>query len=117
MGTNGHTAERLGEGLAALVTQAQDGATAERLEAIEESLRRIEQALARAQPQQGAMTVLQVAERMQVHPTTVYGWIHSGELKARQFGKEYRIKQEWLDDFMEAEERQAREAVNRLRRQ
>jgi excisionase family DNA binding protein len=47
------------------------------------------------------LTVAQVADRMQVHPETVRGWIRAGELVAIDIGNEYRISLEDFNDFLQ----------------
>jgi len=48
------------------------------------------------------MTVKEVADILRVHPTTVREWIRSGSLKAARFGgKDYRIKREDYDKFVQ----------------
>lgn len=47
------------------------------------------------------LTVAQVADRMQVHPETVRGWIRAGELVAIDIGNEYRISPEDFNDFLQ----------------
>ncbi len=47
------------------------------------------------------LTVAQVAERMQVHPETVRGWIRAGELDAIDIGNEYRIFEADFNDFLQ----------------
>ena len=47
------------------------------------------------------MTVEQIAQDLQVHPTTVREWIRSKKLKAAKFGRDYRIKREDYEKFIE----------------
>jgi excisionase family DNA binding protein len=48
------------------------------------------------------MTVKEVADTLRVHPTTVREWIRSGRLKAARFGgKDYRIKREDYEKFIQ----------------
>ena len=49
-------------------------------------------------------TLPEVAERLKVSRRTVYRWIKNGDLKAYQFGREYRITESALKDFLEAHE-------------
>ena len=53
-------------------------------------------------------TLPEVAERLKVSRRTVYRWIKNGDLKAYQFGREYRITESALKDFLEAHEVRAR---------
>jgi excisionase family DNA binding protein len=48
------------------------------------------------------LTLPEVAERLQVSRRTVYRWIKGGELNVYQFGREYRITESALKDFLEA---------------
>ena len=48
------------------------------------------------------LTLPEVAEQLKVSRRTVYRWIKSGGLKAYQFGREYRITESALKDFLEA---------------
>ncbi len=45
-------------------------------------------------------TVEQVAEYLKLTTRTIYTYIHSGKLKAVKVGREYRIKQRDLDEFL-----------------
>ena len=47
-------------------------------------------------------TLPEVAERLKVSRRTVYRWIKSGDLEAYQFGREYRITDSALKEFLEA---------------
>jgi excisionase family DNA binding protein len=49
-------------------------------------------------------TLPEVAERLKVSRRTVYRWIKNGDLKAYQFGREYRITEGALKEFLEAHE-------------
>ena len=53
-------------------------------------------------------TLPEVAERLKVSRRTVYRWIKSGELSAYQFGREYRITESALKEFLEAHQFRAR---------
>ena len=55
-------------------------------------------------------TLPEVAERLKVSRRTVYRWIKNGDLKAYQFGREYRITESALKDFLEAHEFRAKRA-------
>ena len=44
----------------------------------------------------------EVAERLKVSRRTIYRWIKGGDLTAYQFGREYRITESALKDFLEA---------------
>jgi len=48
------------------------------------------------------LTLPEVAERLKVSRRTIYRWIKSGDLNAYQFGREYRITESALKDFLEA---------------
>ena len=48
------------------------------------------------------LTLPEVAEQLKVSRRTVYRWIKSGDLDAYQFGREYRITESALKDFLEA---------------
>jgi excisionase family DNA binding protein len=48
------------------------------------------------------LTLPEVAERLKVSRRTIYRWIKSGDLVAYQFGREYRITESALKDFLEA---------------
>jgi excisionase family DNA binding protein len=47
------------------------------------------------------LTLPELAERLQVSRRTVYRWIKDGSLNAYQFGREYRITESDLKDFLE----------------
>ncbi len=44
----------------------------------------------------------QVAQILQRHVSFVYAEIRAGNLKAKQSGVRYRIRKEWLEDYLEA---------------
>lgn len=46
-------------------------------------------------------TIEEVAEMLKVAYLTVYRWIQAGKLKAVKAGKQYRIKKEDVDKFLE----------------
>jgi excisionase family DNA binding protein len=46
------------------------------------------------------LTLPELAERLQVSRRTVYRWIKDGSLSAYQFGREYRITESDLKDFL-----------------
>lgn len=46
-------------------------------------------------------TTQEVAKRFKVTYLTVFRWIKSGKLKAFKVGKQYRVKQEDLETFLE----------------
>ena len=48
------------------------------------------------------LTLPEVAERLKVSRRTIYRWIKSGDLNAYQFGREYRITESALKDYLEA---------------
>lgn len=41
-----------------------------------------------------------------IHVKTVYTYIHNGHLQAAKCGNTYRLRKEWLIDFLEAESAQ-----------
>ena len=45
-------------------------------------------------------TVVEVADKLKVSRDTVYEWIASGELESHKFGKQYRITDRALQDFI-----------------
>lgn len=49
-------------------------------------------------------TVSEIARRLKVKEKTVRNWIHSGELVAIYLGKEYRIRESSLQDFIRKRE-------------
>ena len=53
-------------------------------------------------------TLPEVAERLKVSRRTVYRWIKNGDLKAYQFGREYRITESALKQFLEAHQFRAK---------
>src|SRR3989337_984706 len=61
------------------------------------------------------MTPEQVAEYLQLDPTTVYRYIRQGKLVASKLGRNYRISKVNVDDFLQANSTspQAREALFR----
>jgi excisionase family DNA binding protein len=48
------------------------------------------------------LTLPEVAEKLKVSRRTVYRWIKAGDLDAYQFGREYRITESDLKEFLEA---------------
>ncbi len=54
------------------------------------------------------LTLPEVAERLKVSRRTIYRWIKSGDLNAYQFGREYRITESALKDFLEAHRARAK---------
>jgi len=46
------------------------------------------------------LTVNQVAEKLKVHPQTVYRWIYKGKLKAMKIDGIVRIKEEAYNRFI-----------------
>jgi len=61
------------------------------------------------------MTPEQVAEYLQLDPTTVYRYIRQGKLVASKLGRNYRIPKANVDEFLQANSTspQAREALFR----
>ncbi len=47
-------------------------------------------------------TLPEVTERLKVSRWTVYRWKKNGNLEAHQFGREYRITESALKDFLES---------------
>jgi excisionase family DNA binding protein len=54
------------------------------------------------------LTLPEVAETLKVSRRTVYRWINNGDLDAYQFGREYRITESALKDFLEAHRARAK---------
>ena len=53
-------------------------------------------------------TLPEVAERLKVSRRTVYRWIKNGDLNAYQLGREYRITESALKQFLEAHQFRAK---------
>ena len=51
--------------------------------------------------QERFLTVDQVAERLQLSKMTIYRYLKAGKIAAYDLGKEYRIKQSDLEEFLE----------------
>lgn len=47
------------------------------------------------------LTAPEAAEAMRVHLQTVQALIRRGELRAARVGRVYRIKREWLDQYLD----------------
>ncbi|WKZ27744.1 MAG: helix-turn-helix domain-containing protein [Candidatus Dojkabacteria bacterium] len=47
------------------------------------------------------LTIEEVAEKLKVAYITVYRWVRTGQLKSVKAGKQHRIKQTDLDNFLE----------------
>ena len=47
------------------------------------------------------MTPKQVADYLQMHPMTIYRYIHQGKLGAAKIGARYRIKRENVEKLLE----------------
>ena len=47
------------------------------------------------------LTVEDIAKELRVHVGTVRGWIREGKLKAGKFGRDYRIRREDYEDFIQ----------------
>lgn len=58
-----------------------------------------------------ALTVEQVAERLQIEIRTAYRLIHRGELKARKVGRLYRVPVEALQNYLMGREECDQEPV------
>jgi excisionase family DNA binding protein len=51
-----------------------------------------------------ALNIMQAAEKLQVQPNTVRNWIKQGKIPGRKIGRVFRISEESLDRFIEAQE-------------
>jgi len=47
------------------------------------------------------LSVEDIAKELNVHPDTVRGWIRAKQLKAFRFGRDYRVKREDFDKFVD----------------
>lgn len=47
------------------------------------------------------LTLKEVGEILRISETTLRSWVDTGILKGYKFNREYRVKQEDLDDFIE----------------
>jgi excisionase family DNA binding protein len=47
------------------------------------------------------LTVEEIAQELKMHVDTVRGWIRDGKLKATRFGRDYRVRREDFDKFVE----------------
>jgi excisionase family DNA binding protein len=47
------------------------------------------------------LTVEEIAQQLKMHVDTVRGWIREGKLKATRFGRDYRVKREDFDKFVQ----------------
>ena len=47
------------------------------------------------------LTVQQVAIRLQVHPETILRWLRRNQLQGLKVGKQWRIKQDQLQTFLD----------------
>jgi excisionase family DNA binding protein len=57
-------------------------------------------------------TIPDVANILQISERTVYEYIYNGSIKAAKVANRWRIKPEWLDDFIEHQEKiQRREGL------
>ncbi len=45
-------------------------------------------------------TVEELAEKFKISPATIYGYIRSGALSAKRFGKHFQIEQSHLEKFL-----------------
>ena len=59
------------------------------------------------------LTVVQIAQRLQVHQETVRRWLRDGRLQGRNFGGKsgYRVREKDLDAFMAREPDQSKIAA------
>ena len=48
------------------------------------------------------LTLHEVADLLKMKEATIRHWIHEGSLRAMKFGKEWRVAQRDLDDFLDA---------------
>lgn len=46
-------------------------------------------------------TLHEVADLLKISYMTVFRWVKAGKLEAYQIGKQYRVKQSTLDNFLE----------------
>ena len=56
--------------------------------------------MAQGQSRARLLTVLEVADQLRVSTMTVYRLIKSGELRAMQIGKSYRLREEDVDAYL-----------------
>lgn len=63
------------------------------------------------------LTPAQVAERLQVSPFTVMGWLRRGKLKGLKAGKFWRITEDDLKGFLEGRASEARQDDGEASRQ
>ncbi len=47
------------------------------------------------------LTVEEIAQQLKMHVDTVRGWIREGKLKATRFGRDYRVRREDFDKFVQ----------------
>ena len=47
------------------------------------------------------LKVEDIARELDLHVNTVRGWIRDGKLKATRFGRDYRVKREDFDKFVQ----------------
>ena len=47
------------------------------------------------------LKVEDIARELDLHVNTVRGWIRDGKLKATRFGRDYRVKREDFDKFIQ----------------
>lgn len=52
------------------------------------------------------LTPVQVAERLQMEPETVQGWLRTGRLKGVKIGRYWRIREEALEEMIAAAEQE-----------
>lgn len=52
----------------------------------------------------GVMDVREVAEFLGLHPKTVCAYIREGKIRAIRYGRYYRIRRAWVDEFLDAQE-------------
>jgi excisionase family DNA binding protein len=48
------------------------------------------------------LSVEEIAHELNVHPDTVRGWIRTKKLRAFKFGRDYRVKPEDYQKFLDA---------------
>ena len=59
----------------------------------------------------GYFTPAGVANHCSMHVNTVYKAIHANDLKHLRIGKSYRIRREWVDEWMEEMHAQSERAL------
>lgn len=57
--------------------------------------------IARSLSESDVMDVQEVADYLGLHPKTVCAYIREGKIRAIRLGRYYRIRRQWLFDFLE----------------